>query len=507
MTHTVNTLLLTKTLGVLLVIEAAFMSLPWAVSYFYHEPDTMAFGISVAITTIVGLLAVNAGRHATRKLGEREGYLICALVWIVFSLFGMLPFYLSGAIDNITDAFFETMSGFSTTGATILDDIEILSHGLLFWRNLMQWLGGMGIIVLSVAILPLFGLGGMQLYAAEATGISYEKMSPRIADTAKRLWGTYVLFTLTEAVLLHVFGMGIFDSVCHSLSTIATGGFSTKNASIAFFQSPAIEYIVGIFTCLSGINFALIIYLFHGKYQRILKDEETHWYMGATLVCSLVLAAGLFLQNYTSVGAGFAKEGATDVEGVVPFLVGAEESFRHAFFEVTCTMTSCGFAVDDYMQWRPFMWVIIFFLMFTGGCAGSTAGGVKWVRIIIFLKNSLAECKRRIHPNAIIPVRLNGTALGSSTINNVMAFMMFYIILIVLSVLVFCALGVNFDESIGAAVSAIGNIGPALGQYGPAGTFATFPTLGKWILSFLMLIGRLEIFTIILLFSPALWRK
>lgn len=507
MTKSFNTLLITRTMGALLLIESLFMCIPLATSLLYQEAETASWMWTVGITAVAGCWGLMSGRRAPRKMGEREGYLICALVWIVFSVFGMLPFYLSGAIEDFTDAFFETISGFSTTGATILTDIEVLPHSLLLWRSLMQWLGGMGIIVLSVAILPLFGLGGMQLYAAEATGVSYEKLSPRIADTAKRLWGTYVLFTLTEAVLLKMFGMGVFDSICHSLSTIATGGFSTKNLSIAYYQSPIIEYIVGIFTMLSGINFALIIYLFHGKPGRLWKDEETHWYLGTVLFCSLALATGLFLQNYTSVGAGFAKEGATDVEGIVPFFVGAEESFRHAFFEVVCTMTSCGFAVTDYMQWRPLMWVLIFMLMFTGGCAGSTAGGIKWVRIVIFAKNGLAECQRRIHPNAIIPVRLDGKALSPTTINNVMAFLMFYILIIILGVLAFCAMGVDFEESIGAAVSAIGNVGPALGQYGPAGTFASFPTIGKWVLALLMMIGRLEVFTIILLFSPALWRK
>lgn len=483
------------------------MVLPTLVTLIYQEWDTGAFIVSTAITLAAGVAGLLIGRHAPKKVGEREGYLIVALVWIIFSFFGLLPFYLSGAITSFTDAFFETMSGFSTTGATILRDIESLSHGCLFWRSLMQWLGGMGIIVLSLAILPMFGLGGMQLYAAEVTGLSYEKISPRIADTAKHLWGTYIIITGLETLLLWLFRMDIFDAVCHSFSTIATGGFSTKNASIAFYSSPAIQYTVALFTLLAGINFALIIFLFRRKASRLFKDEETRWYLGAVALCTVVLSVGLYLQNYTSVGAGFASENAHVAGTAGTILSGIEDSFRKAFFEVVCTMTSCGFAVDDYMQWRPLMWCIIFFVMFTGGCAGSTAGGVKWIRVVIFAKNALSECKRRIYPNAIIPAKINGKPVTQSTMNNVMAFMMFYIILIVLGMLTFCALGVDFDEALGAAVSAIGNIGPALGQYGPAGTYADFPMLGKWIYAFLMVIGRLELFTVILLFSPTLWRK
>ena len=483
------------------------MALPTGIAFFYDEYDKGAFVCSTAITFIAGLIGLCAGHRSPKKVSEREGYLIVALVWIVFSFFGLLPFYLSGAITSYTDAFFETMSGFSTTGATILRDIESLSHGCLFWRSLMQWIGGMGIIVLSIAILPMFGLGGMQLYAAEATGLSYEKLSPRIADTAKHLWGTYIIITAMETLLLWLFHMDIFDAVCHSFSTIATGGFSTKNASLAYYASPAIQYTVACFTLLAGINFALIIYLFRRKPQRLLRDEETHWYLGAVALCTIVLTAGLYLQNYTAVGAGFASDTAQVAGTAQTVFAGIEDSFRKAFFEVVCTMTSCGFAIDDYMQWRPFMWCIVFFLMFTGACAGSTAGGVKWIRIAIFFKNAFAECKRRIYPNAIIPAKINGKPVPQGNMTNVMAFFMFYILLIVLGMLAFCALGVNFDEAFGAAVSAIGNIGPAIGQYGPAGTYADFPLVGKWIFSFLMLIGRLELFTVILLFSPTLWRK
>ena len=489
MTRTFNTRIVIKTLGALLLIESAFMVLPTVVSWLYHEADTAVFCLSTLITFLFGAVGVLIGRNAEKHVAEREGYLIVAIVWVVFSFFGLLPFYLSGAIPSYTDAFFETISGFTTTGATILNDIERLSHGCLLWRSLTQWLGGMGIIVLSLAILPMFGLGGMQLYAAEVTGVSYEKLSPRIADTAKRLWALYLLLTIIEALLLWAFKMDLFDAVNHSLTTIATGGYSTKNLSIAYYDSAAIQYTISFFMLISGINFALLYYLILFKPSRLLKDEETHWYLGAVAVVTLVLSIGLF------------------VHSTVWSFSSAERSFRTALFTTIATMTSTGFSVDNYMLWKPFLWVIVFFLMFTGASSGSTSGGVKWVRIAIFAKNGIAEFKRRIHPNAIVPAKINGKAITQQTIGNVMAFMMFYILIIVVSTLIFCALGVDFDESIGATVSAIGNIGPAIGQFGPAGTFASFPTLGKWWMAFVMLVGRLEIFTVLLLFSPALWRK
>ena len=489
MTKTFNTRLVFKTLGALLVIEAFFMAVPTLVSWLYREPDTQVFLLSTVVTLVSGLIGVLIGRKAERHVGEREGYLIVAVIWLMFSFFGMMPYYLSGAIPDFTDAYFETISGFTTTGATILNDIESLTHGCLLWRNLTQWLGGMGIIVLSIAILPMFGLGGMQLYAAEVTGLSYEKLSPRIADTAKRMWALYIILTAVETVMLWLFGMDFFDSVCHSFSTIATGGYSTKNLSIAYYTNPAIQYTISFFMFISGINFALLYYVILRKPKKLLQDEETHWYAVAVLVATVVLTFGLLIHTSDWTWAG------------------GEKAFRQSLFTTIATMTSTGYAVADYTQWPPLLWVTVFFLMFTGACAGSTSGGIKWIRLAIFAKNGFAEFKRRIHPNAIIPAKMNGKPITQQTTNNVMAFLTFYIFVIIATVLAFCALGVNFDESIGATVSAIGNVGPSIGQYGPAGTYAAFPTVGKWIMAAVMLIGRLEIFTVLLLFSPALWRK
>lgn len=485
MTRTFNWRIVFKTLGALQLIEAGFMLLPTLASWWYGDSDVREWLISSAAAWIGGLLGLLFGRRAERKVGEREGYVIVAMVWIVFSVFGMLPFYLSGALTSITDCWFETMAGFTTTGSTVIPDVEIMTHGILLWRSLMQWLGGMGIIVLSVAILPMFGLGGMQLYAAEVTGVSYEKLSPRIADTAKHMWLTYVLLTLTEGGLLYLFGMGGFDSLCHALSTISTGGFSTRNTSV-MLDGPAIQWTIAVFMVLSAINFTQIIYLLRGKPSRLIEDEETRWYLGATVLSTIAVAGGL-IYHY----------GGTNIELAI----------RHALFTVSAAITGTGFAACDYMTWPVVLWVMIFFMMFTGGASGSTTGGIKWVRIGIFAKSAVTELKRRIHPNAVIPVRFNGQGLSEQTTSNIMAFMFFYIAIIVVAVLIFCADGVSLEESFGVAVATIGNVGASIGQYGPSGNYADFPTISKWVMTLVMLIGRLEIFTILLLFTKVLWKK
>lgn len=497
MTRQFNTRLVVKTMGALLVIESVFMAIAMSVSFFYGDPDDGAFLVSTILTLVAGWIGIAIGTGASSQVGEREGYVIVALVWVVFSAFGMLPYWLSGQIPSFTDAWFETMSGFSTTGATILDDIEVLSHGALFWRSMTQWLGGLGIIVLSLALLPMFGLGGMQLYAAEMNGISYEKLSPRIADTAKSLWITYILLTIAEVGLLWAEGMPIFDSVCHSFTTVSSGGFSTKNMSIAFYASPIIDYTVAFFMLLAGVNFGLIILFFRGKPGRLWHDEETKWYLSAVGVVTAVLTIGLMVQWLTDSFAASSNE----------FFSHLETAFREGLFTTIATMTSTGFGIADYMTWPPFLWVVVFFLMFTGASSGSTSGGMKWVRLMIFVKSGFAEFKRRIHPNAIVPVKLNGKPITQQTTNNVMAFLQFYLMILIVTVLIFCGTGVDFDESIGAAVSALGNIGPSIGQYGPAGTYALFPTTAKWVMTLVMLIGRLEIFTVLLLFTKALWKK
>ena len=489
MTRTFNTRMVFRTMGALLLIEAVFMTLALGVSLWYGEADSDVFLFSTIVTLLAGVIGLLIGRRAESRMGEREGYLIVAMVWVVFSAFGLLPYYLSGQVPSFTDAWFESMSGFTTTGATIIPDLKVITHGLLFWRSLTQWIGGMGIIVLSIAILPIFGLNGMQLYAAEVSGLTYEKVSPRIADTAKMMWSIYVLLTVTEVVALWFCGMDMFDAICHSFSTIATGGFSTHNNSLEYYDSAAIHYTVTFFMFISGINFVLLIYLLRGKARNFFQDEELRWYSVAVLMFTVMLTVGLYI----------ARPGWTGLH--------MERAFRDSIFTVISAMTSTGYTISDYMYWPVVAWVVIFFLMLTGACAGSTAGGIKWVRLAIILKNGVAEFQRRIHPNAIIPVKLNEKNVPQQTINNIMAFLIFYIFIIVITVVIFSATGVNFDESIGAAVSAIGNVGISIGQFGPAGTYAEFPTVAKWVMSFVMLVGRLEIFTVLLLFTRALWRK
>lgn len=489
MTRTFNTRMVFRTMGALLLIEAVFMTMALFVSLWYGEADSGVFLLSTIITLLAGVIGLLVGRRAESRMGEREGYVIVAMVWVVFSAFGLLPYYLSGQVPSLTDAWFESMSGFTTTGATIIPDLEVITHGLLFWRSLTQWIGGMGIIVLSIAILPIFGLNGMQLYAAEVSGLTYEKVSPRIADTAKMMWSIYVLLTVTEVVALWLCGMDMFDAVCHSFSTIATGGFSTHNNSLEYYDSAAIHYTVTFFMFISGINFVLLIYLLRGKTRYFFKDEELRWYSVAVAMFAVLLTVGLYV----------ARPGWSGVE--------MERAFRDSIFTVISSMTSTGYTISDYMYWPVVAWVVIFFLMLTGACAGSTAGGIKWVRLAIIMKNGVAEFQRRIHPNAIIPVKLNEKAVPQQTINNIMAFLIFYVFIIVVTVVVFCATGVDFDEAIGSAVSAIGNVGISIGQFGPAGTYAEFPMVAKWVMSFVMLIGRLEIFTVLLLFTRALWRK
>lgn len=496
MTRTFNWKIVFKTYGALLLLESLFMALPTLVSHIYHECDTMAFGISTGFTLLAGLFSLLIGGRAPKRVGQREGYVIVASVWLVFAAFGMLPFYLSGASHTITDSYFEAMAGFTTFGGTIFTDVEVLTHGILFWRAMMQWLGGMGIIVLSVAVLPMFGLGGMQLYSAEVTGVSYEKLGPRISGTAKGMWLMYISLTLIEFGLLYLLKMDSFDALCHSMSTIATGGFSTKNAGMGAY-SAGVQWVVAGFAMLSAINFTLLIFIFKGKPKRLWKDEETKWYISSTLVLTLIMAVGLFFQY------GYQHQW----DGLSNFTQKAEESMRMAFFTVTNTVTSTGFSANyPRAEWPAVVTMFTFLMMFLGGCAGSTAGGIKQVRIIMLLKNSLAECKRRIHPNAVIPAKLNGKPVSTQTMNDIAAFFFLYLFIALLTALIFSATGLEFGDAIGTAASCMGNLGMNIGRFAD-GCYAELTDAAKWLASFVMCIGRLEIFTVILLFSPALWRK
>lgn len=488
MTRTFNFKIVLFTLGALLLLEAIFMFLSSGVAFLYHEADGWPILYAASITLGAGGIGVFLGRKAEKKLGKREGYVIVSLVWVVFSLFGMLPFYMSGSIPTITDAFFETMSGFTTTGSSILTDVEVLSHGIHFWRSLTHWLGGMGIIVLSLAILPFFGIGGMSLYTAEATGATYEKLRPRIKDTAKLLWGIYLSLTVIEALLLSLLGMDVFEAICHSFSTLATGGYSTRNAGMAAF-SPAIQYVVTLFMFLAGINFSMLYFLMKGKFSRLREDEELHWYVGAVLVLAVVMTLTLifFDRSYA--------------------IQDAEKAFRHSLFVAVALMTTTGFSGVDYTLWHPFLVFITTVLLFTGASAGSTSGGMKWSRIAFLFKNVGCEYKRLVHPNAIIPVRMNGKVVNSSVANGIVAFMTIYILIVLVGTLIFSLFDLPLSEAFGAVATSIGNVGPGLGASGPAGNFALMPVPVKWMMSFFMLLGRLELFTVLLLFTPSFWGK
>jgi trk system potassium uptake protein TrkH len=474
-----------RILGVILLTEGIFMLLCVPVSLIYGDRDFTSFLLSAAITLTAGLVAYLPVRRTDPKLSRRDGYVIVTGAWILFSLFGTLPFLLTGSIPDFTNAFFETISGFTTTGASVLNNIDALSHGILFWRSLIQWLGGMGIILLTLLILPFLGIGGMQLFSAEVPSPTPDKLHPHIKDTAKRLWLIYLLFTVTEALLLWAGEMDLFDSVCHSLTTMATGGYSTKQASIAYWDSPYIHYVITIFMFLAGTNFTLAYFGMHGQFRKIWKNEEFRWYLGFIGGFTLVITIGLFLT-----GSG-----------------GLEPAFRKGLFQVVSILTTTGYVTSDYMRWAPWLMVLIFILMFFGGSAGSTGGGPKIMRIVVMLKNSTQELKRMIHPNALIPVRLNKTAMDEKVVNSVLAFMAFYGIIAVISIGVMSALGNDLDTSLGAVAATLGNIGPGIGKVGPALNFSEIHVVGKWFLSFLMLVGRLELFTVLVLFSPTFWRR
>jgi len=473
-------------LGILLVINGGFMLMCLPVSLIYHEGGVVPLIISGLVSaSIGGILWWSARKRTDDNLSKRDGYLIVTLGWLGMSLVGTLPFLLSGAIPNFTNAFFETLSGFTTTGASILNDIESVPKGILFWRSLTQWMGGMGIIVLAVAILPLLGIGGMQLFVAEAPGLKPDKLQPRITATARRLWIIYVGLTCAEFVLLIIGGMPVFDAINHSLTTMATGGFSTRQESIAYFNSPFIQYVLIIFMFLAGTNFTLTYYGFKGKFGRVWANEEFRVYMIGTLILGAIVSVGVYFNTGSDI----------------------ERSFRNAMFQVVSIITTTGFVSADYTLWGPFLSILFFMLMFLGASAGSTAGGVKIVRHILLLKNGILELKRQLHPSAIIPVRLNNKAVSPEITYNVLGFIMIYLTIFVTSTCIMGLLGVDFVTALGSVATSLGNIGPGFGSVGPVNNFAHLPSAGKWFLSFLMLLGRLELFTVLILVTPYFWTR
>jgi trk system potassium uptake protein TrkH len=472
------------------------MLLSALVSYSYQ--DGVAFEITLAAFLVlsIGALSMLFGRQHEKQIQKREGYLIVSLGWILMAVSGTIPYLLTGTFTDFASSFFEAMSGYTTTGASVLNDIEVLPKGVLFWRSTTHWIGGMGIIVLAIAILPFLGIGGIQLFTAEAPGPGGDKLHPRITDTAKRLWLIYVVYTCLETLLLWLAGMSFFDAINHAMSTVSTGGFSTKNSSIAFWNDqPLIQYIISFFMLLAGTNFVLSYFIFTRKFQKIIADEEFKVYLSFILVFTVLATVVILNQESMAVlGNSFSW---TQIE----------TSFRAALFQVIAVITTTGFVSADFTQWTPFLTVVFFGLMFLGGSSGSTSGGVKVVRHMLMIKSGFLEFKRALHPNAIIQARYNNKTVSDSIAYNILGFFILYMLSFIIGAVGFGSLGINFESAVGLSASTLGNVGPALGDFGPSSTYAALPQSGKLWATFLMLLGRLELFTVLIILTPFFWRK
>lgn len=475
-----------RILGFLLLIEAAFMLTSVPVALYYDEPVVESLLLSVGAMAGTGTLLAYICRGAGRDVSRKDGYIVVTLIWVIFSLFGTLPYMLSGAIPDFTDAFFETMSGFSTTGSTILEDIEALPHSILFWRMMTHWVGGLGIVFFTIAVFPIFGIGDIHLFAAESAGPMRAKLHPRISVTARWLLTIYIGLTLICTLFMHVAGMGWFDSLCHSMATISTGGFSTKQASIAAFNSPAIEYVTTLFMFMGGINLSLLyLLIFKFRVRDMYRDSEFRTYLSIVLLFTAVITAGLVFTSDMPVA----------------------ESFRTALFQVVSIQTTTGFATANYVLWMPLLWLMLCALMFFGACSGSTSGAMKCMRISILVKVMLNEFKRIVHPNAVIPVRMAGKIVPTGVQSAILAYTVIYIFVLMVGLFVNMGFGLDFLDSFGLSVASVGNVGPAFGHYGPMDSLAVLPAGVKWFCSFQMLVGRLEFFAVLLLFTPIFWKR
>ncbi len=479
----INGKLVIYILGKLLLIEAGMFLLCMGISFLYEGLDYIYFVYASLVNVLVGASMMLFGRKADRRMNQRDGYIIVTVTWLLFTAFGMLPFYFGGYIPTITDAFFETMSGFTTTGASVVNDIESFPHGILFWRSLTNWIGGLGIVIFTIAFFPMFNGCSQQLLLSESTGVTHDKIQPRAQVMARYIWFVYIGLTAVLVLLLFAGGMNLFDAICHSFATTATGGFSTKQNSISYWDSAYIEYVISIFMIASGVNFTLYYFMMKGKVKTLFKDEEFHWFIKSVLSLTLIIAVSLYVYN--------------DYD--------AEKAFRKALFQVATAHTSCGFATDDYVQWPPFTWLLLIFAMISGGCTGSTSGGVKNLRMLLIFKNIMNHFKQILHPRAVLPLRVNGNVASYQISTNVYTFVATYLACIFVGWILLMSFGVELTEALGTVVSAIGNVGPGLGIYGPAFTWASLPDAAKWVLSALMILGRLEIFGILLLFYKGLW--
>lgn len=483
----VNILMVFRVIGWLLIIESVFMTVPLITTLVYHESDSYAFIVGIIATALTGMALTFCLRPRHTDMGKREGFLLTALVWVMFSFLGMIPFMLCGHKLSISDAFFESMSGFTTTGASVLPSVEALGKGISMWRCLMQWLGGMGIILFTLAVVPMLNhSGGMQMFNAEVTGITHDKIRPRISQTAKGLWGVYVALTLILIALLWMGPMNMYESICHAFSSISTGGYSTADESIAHWDSVYIKVVLSIFMFLGGVNFALMYKAALGQWRALLSNDVLKAYVRIVLGFFLVFILTIIFRGQVTSWQSVTID---------------------PLFQIISTITSTGLSVCDYEEWGPFTLSLLFVLMFFGACAGSTSGGAKIDRMMYLLKNTRNELYRCLHPNTVLSVRVNGKAVPYELVSKVIAFLCIYVMIIGVGGIALTAIGLPMVDSFFSAVSCISNTGLGAGVTGYGESFDKVPDLGKWILSALMLTGRLEIFTVLVLFTKGFWSK
>ena len=481
----INIPLVLRIEGFLLLIEGLFMLTTLPVTYLYPSMYVFSMPFSSLITLLTGFILIIATRqHRDDTIKSHDGVFIVCISWLVLSLFGAMPFLLSKSVPNFTDGFFEALSGFTTTGATILTRIESVPKDILFWRSMTQWIGGLAIIVFSLAILPYLGMSGMQLFVAEINGLTYDKLHPRIMHTVKRIWLIYLFFTLLETLLLYWGDMDFYDALCHSMSTISSGGFSTRTESLGAYSNYS-QVVVSVFMVLSGCNFSLLLLSLSWKSFTILRNQEFRSFLLYTLFLGIGIGLVLLFGCHRSFGT----------------------AFRESFFSVVSAFTTTGFFVSNYTAWPVFLWVILFLLMFIGGCSGSTSGGIKIFRHLIFIKNSMLELKRIIHPNAVLPVKVNDKAISTNGVYKHITFVFVYFLVFLMGTIMLLAIGIDFETSLGASVATLGNVGTGIGQVGPGGSYVIFPQFAKWVLMLFMLLGRVELFSLLTLFSRSFWKN
>lgn len=482
----INSKIICSLIGTLLFLEALLLAVCLGLGIYYGETDYLTFGIPMLVAVAIGIGLKVLGRGAENRMSRRDGYLVVSATWVVFSLIGMLPFLISGCETRVAAAFFETMSGFTTTGATVLNNIDSLPHSILFWRSLTHWMGGMGIVFFTIAVLPQVGSGEQKLFSAEATGLKIGKLHPRISTTARWLWGLYLLLTVACTGALTLGGMDVFDAVNHGLSTVATGGFSTHQASIEYYDSILIEGIVVVFMFFSSINYTLLyLLIIKGRLRDVWRDGE--------LRCFIVLL--VFIIIYMS--------------GVLYFMDGytLAEALRYSVFHVVSLQSTTGFTACDFMTWHPSAWMLLFFVTAIGACAGSTSGGIKCVRVLTAYKVLVNEFKHILHPRAVLPVRIGGSVVTETVIRTIFSYLICYFLLMFVGASVMMAIGIPMLDSISLCMSSFSNVGPSIGwMVGPLDSWDVLPDIGLWTHSFLMLAGRLEIFSLLLPFMPAFWR-